>query len=71
MASLFDRLKERNPDLLFAFYCLLLFFLNFGPNTTTYVLSAEVENLLFIYLFFNLFSFFNILKKFVVDHDTT
>ena len=42
MAALFSPLKSRNPDLLFAFYCLLLFFLNFGPNVTTYVLSAEI-----------------------------
>lgn len=42
MACLFDPLKQRNPDLLFAFYCLLLFFLSFGPNATTYVLSSEV-----------------------------
>jgi MFS transporter, PHS family, inorganic phosphate transporter len=42
MAALFDLLKDRNPDLLFAFYCLLLFFLSFGTNVTTYVLSAEL-----------------------------
>ena len=41
-AALFEPLKDRNPNLLFAFYCLLLFFLTFGPNVTTYVLSAEV-----------------------------
>ena len=42
MAVMFQPLKDRNPDLLFSFYCLLLFFLTFGPNVTTYVLSAEV-----------------------------
>jgi PHS family inorganic phosphate transporter-like MFS transporter len=42
MAALFDPLEDRNPDLLFAFYCLLLFFLSFGTNVTTYILSAEL-----------------------------
>ena len=41
LACLFVPLKNENPDLLFAFYCLLLFSLSFGPNVTTYVLSAE------------------------------
>jgi PHS family inorganic phosphate transporter-like MFS transporter len=42
MAFLYYPLKKQNPDLLFAFYCLLLFSLSFGTNATTYLLSAEM-----------------------------
>jgi PHS family inorganic phosphate transporter-like MFS transporter len=37
----FNIYKEKNPDLLFAIYCLLLFSLSYGPNVSTYVLPAE------------------------------
>jgi len=33
--------KHKNPDALFAVYCLLLFSLSWGPNLTTYLLPAE------------------------------
>lgn len=42
MAISFIPLKEQAPQLLFALYCLLLFSLQFGPNTTTYVLPSGV-----------------------------
>jgi MFS transporter, PHS family, inorganic phosphate transporter len=42
MAICFFPLKEHAPDALFAIYCLLLFSLQFGPNTTTYVLPSGV-----------------------------
>lgn len=42
MAICFIPFKEHAPDVLFAIYCLLLFSLQFGPNTTTYVLPSGV-----------------------------
>lgn len=37
----FNIYKKKSPNLMFAIYCLLLFSLNYGPNVSTYVLSAE------------------------------
>mmetsp|Transcript_797 Transcript_797/g.795 ORF Transcript_797/g.795 Transcript_797/m.795 type:complete len:482 (-) Transcript_797:144-1589(-) len=42
MAFTFFPLKESAPDVLFVLYCFLLFSLQFGPNTTTYVLPSGV-----------------------------
>lgn len=42
MTFCFIPLKKNAPDFLFAIYCLLLFSLQFGPNTTTYVLPSGV-----------------------------
>lgn len=42
MAFCFIPLKEHSPDALFVIYCFLLFSLQFGPNTTTYVLPSGV-----------------------------
>jgi MFS transporter, PHS family, inorganic phosphate transporter len=42
MSISFFPLKEHAPDALFALYCFLLFALQFGPNTTTYVLPSGV-----------------------------
>lgn len=41
MASTFATLRDSNPKLLYALYCLLLFSLSFGPNVTTFILPAE------------------------------
>ena len=41
MAALFAPLRDY-PDSLFAIYCMLLFFLSFGPNVTTFVLPSQI-----------------------------
>ena len=41
MAACFAPLRDY-PDALFTIYCFLLFFLSFGPNATTYVLSSQI-----------------------------
>ena len=41
LAALFGPLQAHSPDGLYAIYCTLLFSLSFGPNVTTYILSAE------------------------------
>ncbi|CAM9723398.1 unnamed protein product, partial [Ectocarpus fasciculatus] len=42
MAVSFYPLEKQSPELLYFFYCMLLFSLCFGPNVTTYVLPASV-----------------------------
>lgn len=42
LAVLYQPLKDGNEDLLFFFYCLLLFSLSYGPNLSTYILPAQV-----------------------------
>ena len=42
LAAAFTMLQNKNPEILFIFYCFLLFCLSFGPCVTTYVLSAEM-----------------------------
>ncbi len=41
MAACFVPLRDY-PDYLFTIYCFLLFFLSFGPNATTFVLSSQI-----------------------------
>ena len=42
LACLWEALKEDYPDALYGIYCILLFALSFGPNTTTFTLPATM-----------------------------